>query len=671
MFNPYSASGMIRAEKRRCPICDTRKMSYREDGRVMCKYGHEQAGIIEESTEAVVDGVTRRHILKTKRMSKKQLARSRRLYGNKALFAILQAMQYIIKLQATTLVRDLGAPEALIGAVRNIWLLYVGQLDDIDMLDLGADGELNETQPASEAGTANQSRSHSIFTADSLFAQQLSQPQYPNYLDDSLDALLQKVDDDIARDEQEMLEWQQENDQQVQDDQDELQAQDDSNFLSTSEAVEAAASRQLSTDSQPIHRSSNVLIVKEIKKFVRMEYLPAILYLAFLQIQAPIMFADMYYILAQERIPYASAYLRIPEDIYSRLGRGIAPIFMVPYALSVPRLRSLVGAFERLFSETLSITFPRPDMPIRMLSLLKRLGLPIELYSMAMRAIELAGDRMYSQIRRMQDASVTAMAAIVVCLKLHYGLDEIERKPSNTDPEVCLQLPPLSEFLEAWRDGWESELTIGAVPFLTAYSEHWQREFAEYYRRLVSRKQISWYRSVYRDIARRYRQAIDYLAASEQMCAETAQKMLPYEYVRRFQAQAENANTSTETDAMQTEEDSTAAELMKRIEPVRMAAVYSSSADEVKRSHRRAFATIFEPFTNHPEIQLEPGELHALPYIQFNHNVFGGGYTIPIFGLIAGRCAMMLGCAPEELIRYVTAFEHRLYIGTTGNLPFR
>ncbi|KAJ2472878.1 hypothetical protein IWW56_006070, partial [Coemansia sp. RSA 2131] len=101
MFSLSGSSGSMLAGKRRCPICGTKRMSYRHDGRLMCKYGHEQAGVMEVESEGIIEGSTRRHTKRVKRDSKKQQERDRRMYGRNAHLLILQAMQHIIKMQAT------------------------------------------------------------------------------------------------------------------------------------------------------------------------------------------------------------------------------------------------------------------------------------------------------------------------------------------------------------------------------------------------------------------------------------------------------------------------------------------------------------------------------------------------------------------------------------------
>ncbi|KAJ1899751.1 hypothetical protein LPJ81_004077 [Coemansia sp. IMI 209127] len=587
-------------------------------------------------------------------------------------------MQHILKLQAETLVRDLGAPEALVGAVRNLWLLYIGQLDDQDSLDTThyQDQQNSDTHGVSESAT--QTQPQTALAANSLYTQHLTQSLGTQPVDDSIDELLKQIDADIADDEEEIIAWQRRNEEHVSSFLEEAQSPGSERPIGSVATADPASEHT----SRISFRGGNTTM-KEIKKFVRMDYLPAILYLAFLWIKSPIMYGDLYYIIAEERIPYASAYLRLPDQVYSRLGQGMTSVFMVPFAPSIDKIKSLAATFQKLFLATMSITFPQQTLPQQLIMVVKRLALPLDIYRMAMRAMELVGERTSMRINRI-GASATSMAAIVVCLKLHYGLDEIERKSTSVDSKSKLDLPPLREFLGAWRDGWESELSIGAIPNLTAYGDRWSHQFAEYYKRRVSRDKINIYRAVYRDISRRYRHAIDELAASDQMDdPQTAQAMIPYEYIHRRRLQKpsprlgrpprmrqevpKESNCQQRTPVI--DPAPAIEEIKKYIEPVSISAVYAKGTKEALQSSKRPFATIVEPLTSHPQIQLEPGEKHMLLYTKRHLNVYGDGYTMPTFGLIIARCAMVLGCNPDDLIRWVTLFEYDLVYATTGKLP--
>ncbi|KAJ2612543.1 hypothetical protein EV177_002927, partial [Coemansia sp. RSA 1804] len=478
------------------------------------------------------------------------------------------ALQHILKLQVETLVRDLGAPEALIGAVRNIWLLYVSQLDDQDALDITYahdqhQGSGTQTSGSAAAATATRTRHPSAFAANSLNTLSATHTYDIPPVEDSIDELLKEIDADIAEDEEDFVAWQRQDKDQT------------ASLLDGSQEVDGG--------------------------------------------QAP--------------------------------------------GLEVPS-RSAAQQLSRM----------------------SRRG---EIYPMVMRAVELGGDVVRAKTKK-KGVTFIAMAAIIVCLKLHYGLDEIERKPSGPDSESKLNLPPLDKFLEAWRDDWESEMSIGSIPYMTAYGQNWPTIFAEHYKRLVSSHGARRTRAVYDDISRRYRSAIDTLAASDRVDSlQTAQPILPYEYHHRYKdlndplglgppklgrkKQARDQPRPVRPPpkrprACVTRDLLTEAEIEKCILPVSISAVYSKGARKAldPSGRKRPSTTIVQPFKNHGQIQLEHGEKSIVLYSISHSNTHGGGYTMPLFGLIISRCAMILGCTAEDLIRLVTSFEYNLIYGTRG-----
>ncbi|KAJ2758504.1 hypothetical protein IWQ57_006814, partial [Coemansia nantahalensis] len=179
----FSVAGSSQPQRRRCAICGTKRMSHRSDGRLMCKRGHEQADFIEEEAEGIMEGSTRRHTKSQRRETKSERRQKQRVYGSDARFLVVQGMQHIIKLQATMLVDNEGAPAALLETVRKLWLLYVSELEFVKTYTADDDSAAAGTQSASQPDD---------YSADR-----------------SLDFLLAKIDDDIERDNMELLELEQ------------------------------------------------------------------------------------------------------------------------------------------------------------------------------------------------------------------------------------------------------------------------------------------------------------------------------------------------------------------------------------------------------------------------------------------------------------------------------
>ncbi|KAJ2386899.1 hypothetical protein GGI05_004240, partial [Coemansia sp. RSA 2603] len=561
MFLSSFASGAYRADKRRCPICGTSRLRTRGDGRVMCKNGHEQAGMVEEVAEAMADSTTRRHTKVIRRGSKRQLARQRRLYGHNARFLVIQTMQCILKMQVNALVTQLGVPGSFADVVKKLWLMYISKIEAVDTLGEKPKESTIASQQASNPGantsinddTNTDAITTAISVAEALYGQHSSQrttvdsqgQSDSRYIDndddlelglvnDSLTSLLQAIDEDIARDELEMAELAEQNNLEEERENATAQQQEMDIDENTLEPNFENLRIESQTSFRPKKHYSNDRLVSHIEEFVHLEYLPAILYLAFVWMRLPVMHADMLRLMGEERIPYASAHQLLPESIVSRLGKGFMAMFVPHFTPTIERFQATVRGFESFYRKHYSLVFAPIDGPVLVLSFLKRLGIGIALYEPVMRLLELTGGNTLSVRRKngKRKPEVRVLAAIVVMLKLHYGLDEIERQQPAADENGCINLPPLTEFLSQWRQNWERQLSISAIPDLTAAGSYWESEFAEYCRRRMTRPRIPDKQAAYREIAGKYRRIVDSLAHNNQFDSEQVRQMLPKEYER-------------------------------------------------------------------------------------------------------------------------------------------
>ncbi|KAJ2487890.1 hypothetical protein IWW37_005069 [Coemansia sp. RSA 2050] len=640
---PVRASGTTgRAEKRSCPVCGTRKIATRDDGLSMCKNGHEQAGVIYEDAENIVDGSTRRHTKPAfARQNKRGEARNKRLYGVRARFLAIEVFQLILKTQATALVNSHGAPEALLGIVRNLWLLYVSKLPNIDKVVDDDDSELI-TQAQNQPST---------LLADALFSQH-TQSQSFDPIDDSLDILLRKVDDDIARDEEEMMEWDREFQANDREELGEASA-DRANGSSLGDVAGDDKEDQLAESGR--QKLAPRLPLERVEKYPKMEYLPTILCVAYRLLRMPVLFADIFRLLVDERIPYVSAYKNLPGSIHERAGVGLPALFQPNFAPSAFRLRYLTGVFGDFFAKHYSIEVPLTDTPSMLLLLIKRLGLRIEIYSMVMRILELTSVQPNLCFGRAPRPEVMIIGAIVVILKMHYGLDEIERRPPPDATYCALKLPPLHVFLDKWRSDWEAELAVSLYPHLTAFGEQWEVAFAQFCRRLMARREIPINKVAYKEIATKYRRMLQTAATEGDVSAQGAQRVFPPEYCAPEPVASQSQGKGQAADG-----SSSAASFVSRcVLPILIPSATNCDTMAASGSSKRPLITHVKPFYHHPEIQLEPGE----HFISINdHKSLGcaPGYMVPTLGLIYARCAAVVGCSQSMLSNFIIVLEYRI-----------
>ncbi|KAI9475016.1 hypothetical protein BX667DRAFT_497935 [Coemansia mojavensis] len=638
MESQLSFGSSVQKNKRRCTVCGTRKFAYRDDGRLMCKHGHEQMDFIEEEAEGIIEGSTRRHIKSNKRISKRKQERENRLHGEDANFILVQGMQFIIKLQATKLAEIANLPDPFVETVKKLWLLYVSKLDDVNKDMTERDVQNMYLSAHSQDKWAQGSSQES--------AGDFGQPSQETAVDSgSLDFLMQKVDEDIAKDVEEMRLWEQQDESPVATHNTYMEApqsnSDNEDMLLENDEHTAQSSTQLN---RRLNLSKSD-ILKHIETFVSLEYLPVILYIALLWLRIPAQLADLHYLMADERVPYASAYQYLPAEITERLGDGLLAVFKRPYPPSVNRMRSIMSKLPLFYQKHYGIEIPRPNAPLLLLSIIKRLGLCIDLYPMVMKLIGLTRLTQFTKISCGHTISIYFTAAIVVCLKMHYGLDEIEREPpaDSLHRDIYeLDLPSLKEFMAEWRFSWMSELSIGAIPYLTTFGKHWEDEFAEYYRRLTHRPKLPKHKLLFKKLDSKYTQVL--ASAARDLPPEAAAALLP-------------SKITDKHNGAQQDEPRSPLSLEALVEPLYKNPAKVPLDDREKKL--LLMSNMAMPLDNHPEISLKRGEF-IMSFADGKDVAEGHGYINPIFGMVVARCSMMLGCSQSRLLTEVAHFDTSL-----------
>ncbi|KAJ2653516.1 hypothetical protein IWW40_000209 [Coemansia sp. RSA 1250] len=604
----------------------------------MCKHGHEQMDFIEEEAEGIIEGSTRRHIKSNKRISKRKQERENRLHGEDANFILVQGMQFIIKLQATKLAEIANLPDPFVETVKKLWLLYVSKLDDVNKDMTERDVQNMYLSAHSQDKWAQGSSQES--------AGDFSQPSQETAVDSgSLDFLMQKVDEDIAKDVEEMRLWEQQDESPVATHNTYMEApqnnSDNEDMLLENDEHTAQSSTQLN---RRLNLSKSD-ILKHIETFVSLEYLPVILYIALLWLRIPAQLADLHYLMADERVPYASAYQYLPAEITERLGDGLLAVFKRPYPPSVNRMRSIMSKLPLFYQKHYGIEIPRPNAPLLLLSIIKRLGLCIDLYPMVMKLIGLTRLTQFIKISCGHTISIYFTAAIVVCLKMHYGLDEIEREsPADSLHRDIyeLDLPSLKEFMAEWRFSWMSELSIGAIPYLTTFGKHWEDEFAEYYRRLTHRPKLPKHKLLFKKLDSKYTQVL--ASAARDLPPEAAAALLP-------------SKITDKHNGAQQDEPRSPLSLEALVEPLYKNPAKVPLDDREKKL--LLMSNMAMPLDNHPEISLKRGEF-IMSFADGKDVAEGHGYINPIFGMVVARCSMMLGCSQSRLLTEVAHFDTSL-----------
>ncbi|KAJ1949085.1 hypothetical protein FBU59_001302 [Linderina macrospora] len=627
-------------------------MSVRGDGRMTCKYGHMQEGVVVEGSEDYVQSSRKRQGTSTRKAGKWQLRREKRLYGDDARFLILQILQLILKRQVQALVQDLGAPSEITGVVRNLWLMYTTKMENIrfpthcGVLDADDGDEEDEEEERSSArgGSARKSQQNSeLVTADSLFR------QYTQTQDDSIDVFLRNVEEDIVRDEEEMAEWEERHGGT-----DTVHEDSVIDALSAPEDNAAGARARRRTKATAAGQKYEDLI----ERSVHMEFLPAIIHLGFAWLRYPVSVGDMVRLMADESIPYVNAAGLIPESLKGHMTRVA---FNLVNGLSIPgstRLRSISIAFEHFYQRHYSIDFPAIEPPIQILSLLKRLNMDLRFYPVVMRIVEAARIDIACVMESRALASYRAFGAIIVALQLHYGLDEIGRVPSEETEQFADGLPTLQQFLDKWCEDWEREAPVSVFPALATVDKHRLEAYTGYAKRMLDRETVPLHLERYRELGRRYKYALEKVALDFEGSAGKAGQILPAEFVSKYFGTQAEIQTGASSPVHSQEDNAVVAseqlaELERRLVPIRMPILGAARSGE----RMRQFSTIAQPLTNHKDLGLKSGRLQAI----ISRQRQTPGYSIPVLGLVVARCAMLAGITQEMMYTQINLVNYKLF----------
>ncbi|KAJ1946915.1 hypothetical protein EC988_005481, partial [Linderina pennispora] len=524
------------------------------------------------------------------------LRQLKRLYGDDTRFLILQSYQLILKRQLHALVHDLGAPEALIGVVQNLWLMYVSKIENMRLpVYQVEDEELEDAM--SEGGQADNDER---VTADSLFR------QYTQTQDDSLDTFLRNVDEDIVRDEEEMAAWEERH-----------------GWTGHEEGTQKAGLEGGSERKGSEWRTKRNLgkgYEGELEHGVHLAYLPAIISLGFAWLRYPFSVGDMIRLTSDESIPYGNVHGLLPEAFRERMGKSVCLTFVCGSALGHKQLRSLMMAFENFYGRHYGIEFSAVEPPILVLSLLKRLNISLQFYPVVMRIVEAANINIAAPKRDRTLATERVLAAIVLALQLHYGLDEVERVASPDTAEFACGLPGLQEFLDRWCGDWEREAAVSVYPALATLDEERLEAYIEYSRRMSTRAAVSITDVKYRELGRKYQHLLDTLGVGSAAGRETAAA------------------------------DEQMAELEKRLTPIRMPCTGTGRSG----TRMRQFGGLAQPLEG--RAGLESGQLIAwYPY------PLQPGYAVAVLGLVIGRCAMLAGISQSRMLALVSMCSRELF----------
>jgi hypothetical protein len=168
---------------------------------------------------------------------------------------------------------------------------------------------------------------------------------------------------------------------------------------------------------------------------IRLRATVTICLLACSLMRVPIYAYDFVRWIKYDRFPYLMAHNIVPNEITARMGQGLLMPLFSNEILSTNRIhhesKELIGLFER----TAHIDFPAVAVHPLLYKMVRDLFLPPEIYP---GVLQILADR-YRQnyglfrVEGIKSLEMRVFAAVFVCTKLFYGLDNTQRRPTNRD----------------------------------------------------------------------------------------------------------------------------------------------------------------------------------------------------------------------------------------------
>lgn len=497
-------SNRRKSNRPRCAQCGTRRFRRDADtGQLICREGHVLQGYREEEAqddgEFVQTQSQRRYVradpnsLSARRRRQKKTLEARQVWGAtdagkaRAAFQCYECLQLILRLQLKALRLEWpDLPPEIEAIARDLWTMFVSMNTKLhpaphtENLEFVKE-QLQTARDESEARSERRSRSRSRARMEQEEIDRLRrQDSAPGGDEDEEMAESQrqrKIDRDVRR-AQGIASSDEEGNASDDEDGDDARRAEGSSAQASSASIPALThERMRKACSDPM----NALI--------------CIIYLSLISARVPILWGDLHRLLASNRIPYLGATKIIPEMMVAKLPENELRKLEMD---SVPSIVSLQERTSRL-ADDLTARFPSAGIPFPELNaapilwrLVQDMGLPPTLYDPARALLTYLG----IPLAVVPDASVgdvwsllgvsegdlpeedeheqqrpaippiegrlrntfsaphatrccVLMAALVVIVKMRYGLDGRLRHEELDAEAGSLELPPLDLYLEA------------------------------------------------------------------------------------------------------------------------------------------------------------------------------------------------------------------------------
>ncbi|KAI0771603.1 hypothetical protein BD413DRAFT_625029 [Trametes elegans] len=436
------------ALRRKCPVCGT-KQWHKEpaSGLITCSEGHVLQNYRNETREVTELGphaVRKRNLKSGRKKKERQSKADPKLYhGERARFHYFQCMQVILRMQITALTQLWELPPEFELVCRDIWALHLALLPNPpspEPLLHAQDGLGDEppstdtTRPSHEVGEESDSEKTAVGKDDTS----------PSSSSSGSDSESSDPESDAELDE-----LMRANSETPSSDEDELEG------TPRPKPVARAAKKRRTFGQYDVPAATVSCLV-----------------LACWTLRLPVMYMDFVRLVESYDLPYLDALRLLPENMTQHLRKhtvqALSPHF-APTPLHLHRLSSRLARLMYTTPPTLTSAdtlAPPATLYILTKQLARLVSIPLTLHRCL--APALAKNKERDPTFHKQDSAVPEVAlaaAVIVVLKMVYGLDGQIRRPREKDDPACA-LPALPELIGAIRNA-ERDAAAAKPPFST------------------------------------------------------------------------------------------------------------------------------------------------------------------------------------------------------------
>jgi RNA polymerase I-specific transcription initiation factor RRN7 len=202
----------------------------------------------------------------------------------------------------------------------------------------------------------------------------------------------------------------------------------------SSQALTAASDTETDFETNPLGPGNRAKKLKETPNLVDSLVL---CYLGIITLRLPVTPGDLYSWTTDGKLPYRRAIALLPKAMRDRLPANYHAVLDPNSLLSLKRFYSTLVDLQVGFEKESGILWPPLNAPLLLFHYLKKLALPLELYSAVIRLGDLleydfalhTNGKDKRGVRHVPEAHLAA--CLVVCVKLFYSFEEKRQYPSS------------------------------------------------------------------------------------------------------------------------------------------------------------------------------------------------------------------------------------------------